>query len=1170
MEVARHVFNSYFSDNPNVLVRHHLDSYADLLNFKIPNFVAGLNPMKLELGDGRKIHIYIGGKENDHIEYLPPVDQFNNAILPHQCRLDDLTYTLTIKAKFDVEYTIGNEVTKTSFPNVTLAKIPLMTKSPLCYLSNMTSDELYQSGECKFELGGYFIIGGAEKVLLTQERLGNNLFYASKRVRKPEQSDERTLYEREAKSRLDRVTREDKYEYIANVKSISEDGTRGPYSHFLVIPSKNVRPDDPKELSKNPDLSVFSTKRVAMITLHEFVQPVPLISIFYALGVTNDKDIYDIILAGIEENERSRYDELFMELIFSHENLLRKEMATYEDQNEDPNMLLLYRYVKSRTKAGVYVNLYNNVFPHCEPREGESTASYYRRKAYLLGLLTRMAMEVALGIKNNTDREHYRFKRLDVSGDLMFQEFRRIYKDVMKSMRTALDSRIHYQKASYEGNKLSDLIQVENINSYWRGINFLIEFEKSFKGKWGGKDGIAQQLNRAAYLGSIAHLRRVNVEIDRALKVVEVRRIHGTTWGLMCPVDNPDGRNVGLVKSMTIMCAVSTATPSKVLYDMISKVKYFKPIHLIHPSIWDIRWTKVFLNSDLIGVLYGNTNEFHEQLLSARREGVLNKFVSLCWNRLDNEYIINTDAGRASRPVYREGMTLEKINKMKDWNQLIKYGLDYIDCQEVESLRLSMEPFSPENLSEIHGTVIFSASGSVTPFSDHNASTRNTFICQQSKQACSWYNTAFNKRFDTNSSWLNNASRPICQTWTNNHVLGKDGCMPYGETPIVAIGIYSGYNQDDSIIVNKQSVERGLFGITYYHSYKVLEEIVDSLSKQHSEIANIATDPRFRETVSRQADADYSKLGPDGIIMKGSAVTDKTVLVGMVVPKLDSKGQIVSYVDKSVLPNRGQLGMIDDVYIYNSASSGLRCVKIRISENRKITLGDKLGSRHGQKGVCGMLLDECDMPFTKDGVRPDIIISPAAFPSRMTIGQLVESMVTKLGIHLGCLIDSTAFSTQNRIFEFKDLLTKSGYHPYGHEVMYNGQTGEMMEAEIFMGPTHYIRMKQMVEDKINYRSTGPRRQLTRQPVEGRQQGGGLKIGEMDRDCLISHGISKFWNESMMERSDKTELLFQPDLGKFDANMEFPYTRMPVPYATHLLMNEVQSMHISMNLLTDNE
>jgi DNA-directed RNA polymerase II subunit RPB2 len=1174
MDIARHVFDTYFSDVTNPMVRHHLDSYADLLNKKIPTFIQGLNPaILLPLGDDREIRVFIGGKRGTEIKYLPPADPFGNAILPHTCRLENKTYALTIKVAVDVEYTVDKEVITKKFEDVTLGVIPLMVKSSLCYLSNMTTDELYAAGECKFELGGYFIITGQEKVLLTQERLAENMFYASKRSAQTTKAEPKTFYEKEKAPGLKKVPSDEDHEYISAITSSSEDGTKGPSSHFLIIPAKNLKTNDPQLILKTQNYDVFSTNRLAVITLPQFVQPVPLFSIFYALGLTNDQDIYDTFLAGIPSNERNLYDEIFIELLLSHEKYLASELEKMDDKSEEPNMAILTKYVKTRTKAGVYTNLFNEMYPHCELREGESSASFYRRKAYLLGMQTRMAIDVALGIKAKTDREHYKFKRLSASGDLCFQEFRRVYKELARNMRTTLDSKIHYQQQTFEGRKLVDLVQYENINMFWYYLTVANSFEKAFKGKWGGADGVSQVLSRFSYIGTIAHLRRINVDMDKTTKIVEVRRIHGSGYGMMCPIDNPDGSNIGLIKSMTLLSRLTTASPSSEIVKRIEAFDSFIPLSSIHPSIWDPRWTKVFLNSDLVGVFDGSTETFHTTMLKARRAGQLDKFVSLGWNCLDNEYTIFTDAGRTCRPLYREGTRGDQVKKTKKWNDMTTSLLDYYDSQELDTVRVNMEPFYPTRPSEIHGSAIFSASGSVVPYSDHNAATRNTFICQQSKQACSWANTAFNKRFDTHAMWLNYANRALCQTWTMNHVLGKDGCMPYGETAIVAVATYLGYNQDDSLIVNHSAIKRGLLEITYYHGYAYSEESVvqgqrgadGSMSGMiKSEFANLATDSRFRETVERNPGYDYSLLGADGVIQKGVEINDKTVLVGRVVPKINEFGQVIGYSDSSLQPKRGQHGYVDDVYVYDTPE-GLRSVKIRISENRIPQLGDKLGSRHGQKGTCGMVVPEEDMPYSASGLRPDLIITPHAIPSRMTIGQLVEGMISKAGVTLGTQMDATAFSTQKRVQESADLLMKVGFHPYGEEILYNGQTGEMLQTSIFIGPVYYLRLKQMVEDKINYRDTGPRKQLTHQPLEGRANDGGLKIGEMERDCLLSHGVAKFWNESMMERSDKTEMLFQEDLGKFDANPNFPYTRMDAPYATRLMLNEIESMHISAHL-----
>jgi DNA-directed RNA polymerase II subunit RPB2 len=1168
MEVARHVLESYFRDTPNPLVRHHLDSFRDLLAVKIPNFISGMNPLTLDLGDTRYIRVYIGGKKSDQITYSPPVDEVGNAILPHQCRLDNKTYAFDIRITVEIEYDFGDETKTVKFEDVMLGQLPLMLKSSLCYLAPMTSEELFASGECKFELGGYFVIDGAEKVLLTQERLAENMFYASKRTAVNSASPgTKTLVEKESSSGLVGATKDEPNEYICGIRSVSEDGTKGPYSHFLIIPPANRKPDDPKQLAKTDDYSVFSTNRLAVITLPDFTQPVPLFSVFYALGLTTDKAIYDTILSGIPASDRSQYNELFAELVFSHEKFTRQEMLKEKDQKQDPNLLFLKRQTRTRSEGGVFMNLYDKMFPHCKISD-ESPSALYRRKAYLLGYMVRMAMDVALEIKPKTDRDHFRFKRLHTSGDLVFQEFRRAYKETAKRMLTEMDSRVHYEQQQYAGKKLVELVKDELIGFYWRASNFMYTISKSFKGKWDGKDGISQELTRFSFLGTVAQLRRINTDVDKGGQIVEMRRIHCSTWGLMCPVDNPDGRNIGLIKSMTLLCGISTPSPSSAIYEIIKSNPEFIPLALINPSLWEPLWTRVYLNSDLVGVLRKNSNSLYEVLIDKRRKDEINKFVSISWNRFENEYLIYTDSGRPLRPVYQEGVTMESVRNNSKWNLISKKFMEYIDASETENVRLSMEPFHPTLRSEIHGLAILSASSSVLPNCDFDPATRNAFSCQQVKQACSWYNTAFSKRFDTISTWLNHAQRPISQTWTYNPILG---CMPYGENPIVALMVYSGYNQEDSVLLNESSIKRGLFHTTYYHSYDFQEESINmGFDKgemrvfESTSFGNIATDPKYRETVTRKEGYNYDLLESDGIIREGVEINDKTILIGMVHPKKNASGYVIGYTDESKTTKRGQIGIVDAVYRYVT-KEGLHAAKIRIAEHRIPVLGDKFSARHGQKGTVGLIVPEQDMPFTANGVRPDMIVNPHAFPSRMTIGQFIESMSVKLGLHLGCLVDSTPFSTQNRVGETSELLVKSGFHPYGHEILYNGQTGEMMESEIFMAPTYYIRSKLMVEDKINYRTTGPKKLLTHQPVEGRSNDGGLRIGEMERDVLIGHGLSRFLNESLMERSDKSDVLIQPESGLLDSSQNLESVKIQMPYAASLMVHELESMHISVNL-----
>lgn len=1165
MDVARHVFETFFKDVTNPLVRHHLDSFKDFVDTKIPRFIKASNPLELLLADGRKVEVFIGGLNGDQIKYHVPQNE-GSALFPHSCRLENRTYKFDVYTDFHITYIYEGHKDTKEFKDVFLGSIPLMLKSSLCHLSSMNSEALDSVHECKYELGGYFVVDGQERVLLTQESLGANMFHAKKRKTLVKEKVARTITEYESEAKVEGSTKGEEYEYVAGISSTSEDGTRGPYSHMVTIPPKQRIPDDADDIQKVGDWASFYTKRLAIIKLPGFLQAVPLLSVFRALGISNDKDLYDIILFGVPESQRTQYDSLFLTLILSHETFLKQERT--EDMS-DPDLALLVKETRSKSQGSVYSNLYSKLFPHCEPQD-ESVATFYRRKAYLLGLMTKMAMDIDLEISTNSDRDHFKFKRLAAAGDLCFEEFRRIYNDVAKDFITAIDSRVEFEQANYAGRKLSELLQEDTLRQrYWKSTEFLQRFSKSFKGQWGGADGVSQVLSRFSYVGTIAHVRRVNLMMDKGSKSLEARRLHSSSWGFMCPVDNPDGGNVGMIKSLALLSKISTQTDSKLLRDRLKSEKEFFPLSILNPATWDPRWTKVFLNADLLGVYTGNTESLHSKLIDERRSGKIDVMTSLFWNRTGNEYLLFCDAGRICRPVYREGTKPDLVKASSSWQKILSH-MDYIDPQESEGLLISREPFK-QIQSEIHGTAILSPSALINPFVDHNQAPRNMFSCQQVKQACSWYNTAFSKRFDTISTLLHTPQRPLCETWTSPHILGGNNCMPYGENTIVAIAIYSGYNQDDSIILNETALKRGMFETSYYHSYDFQEESLNQHFKDgeiqvvnSSEVCNPAMDPKYRDTVILSSKSDYSLLDSAGVIRLGSHVQPDTVLVGMVTPQLNSRGEVSGYHDTSKTPKRGQHGIVDGIYRYTTPE-GLQGIKIRVAESRLPVPGDKFSARHGQKGTCGIRLKEEDMPFTAEGLRPDMIINPCAFPSRMTIGQFVESMSNILAVDLGVLIDATAFSTQNRIMDTKEIMLQLGYHPYGNQLLYNGQTGELIQSEIFMGPTYYLRSKLMTEDKINYRNTGPVTKLTRQPLEGRAQDGGLRIGEMERDGLLSHGMMGFLTESMTKRSDGAEFLFQPELGRLDAQDDYPTTKLSIPYSMRLFLQEMESSHIQLKL-----
>jgi DNA-directed RNA polymerase II subunit RPB2 len=730
-------------------------------------------------------------------------------------------------------------------------------------------------------------------------------------------------------------------------------------------------------------------------------------------------------------------------------------------------------------------------------------------------------------------------------------------------MLLKLDSRIQYERKTYEGRGLTQLVERETVGTYWRKYMMMNEFTKSFKGQWGGRDGIAQELSRLSYVSYLSQLRRTSLQIEPSMNTAPPRRLYASQFGLTCPIDSPDGSGVGHLKSLAILAKVSNAFPSSVIRTKLFETKLVRRIEDVHPSTWMPFWTRVYVNSDLVGLCIGNTEDLHVQLLTLRRIGEFRFDVSLAWNRLENIYTITCDAGRPIRPVYREGVTEPDVLAAKTWQDLMKL-MDFVDATESGVARFSLTPFHPTLQSEIHMSFCLSPLANLTPFLDHNPGTRNNFSIAQQKQACSWFHTNYNKRFDTISSITVNPQKPLSHTWMYREMMGSGGCMPYGENVIVAFTTYGGHNQEDSMIINENSLKRGMFRTHYFHSYDVRETILDPsvVPPVRTLFANPVTNPKYSDSVKRKEDVSYEMLDADGIIKLNSIVDDKTVLVGIVTPITDFEGTEKGFRDASQLPKRGQHGRVDGIYRY-SMQDGSNGVKIRIVEERSPVPGDKMASRHSQKGTVGQLIPEENMPFTERGLRPDIVFNPHGLPTRMTIGQLIEAMSNKLGIQLGTFIDATPFTVSNRISDLKTEMVLRGFEPHGHEILYNGETGEMMEADVFMGPIYYQRLKHMVEDKINYRATGPKTLLTHQPLHGRAKGGGLAIGEMERDGMVAHGMSKFLHESFMDRSDGGEVQINRSTGTLDTSPD----TMPMPYAMSLFVKELESSHIQIKLIT---
>ena len=484
--------------------------------------------------------------------------------------------------------------------------------------------------------------------------------------------------------------------------------------------------------------------------------------------------------------------------------------------------------------------------------------------------------------------------------------------------------------------------------------------------------------------------------------------------------------------------------------------------------------------------------------------------------------------------------------------------------------------------------------GNQVIFPENNPYPRDAFSCGQAKQGVSVYSSNYQVRLDKTSYVLNNGQTPLTKSRYLKYITNEE--HNYGENAIVAIMCHTGYNVEDAVIVNRGALERGIFRTTYYNTYKAHEEVENMMGMK---IETKFMDTNKDNVLETKEGYDYSHLDPNsGLIKEGTKVGEKTVVIGMGTNSFLNPG---IYVDNSVKTKKGQVGVVDHSFM-TTGEEGKRIAKVKIRSERIPRIGDKFCSRAGQKGTIGIILDEADMPTTADGIKPDIIVNPHAMPSRMTIGHLVECITSKVGVNVGAFGDCTAFV--NKGSKHKELgksLTKFGYHSSGCEILYNGMTGEQLETEIYFGPTFYLRLKHMPKDKVNYRARGPRTVLTRQTVQGRANDGGLRIGEMDRDCLIAHGMSSFIKESMMVRGDQYEMAICNKTGciaiyneskniflspmadgplKFvsnvDDNMNIvnvskygrDFSIVKVPYAFKLLNQELQAMNCQMRIITE--
>lgn len=1212
------IIDKLFNDNPNFLVSHHLDSYNDFINIGVKKVFQENNPIRFtekEKENANECMLYFGGKDGSKIYFGKPIiydDENVHFMFPNEARLRNMTYGITIHYDVEVDFIIndtedGTPIEKSIvIEKVLLGKFPIMLKSNVCILSKMCKDVCSQMGECKNDHGGYFIIDGKEKAVVCQEKFADNMINVK-------------LHKKD-----------DLYSHSAEIRSVSEDT------------SKPIR---------TCGVRIVNSHKQIVVSIPNVKKHIPLFILMRALGITSDKKIIEMCILDL--NKYKHYIELFRPSIHDANIIFNQQNAL--------------EYIASFTKRGTLMSTMEILSDFFLPHIGETK---FIEKSFFVGHMVFELLKVYTKEELPTDRDSFKFKRIELSGVMLYELFREYYliqknEIYQKISKEYYFHRVQYQKKDNNINKeknvefeetcdshtFMSLIEL-NYGRYFKDKTVEKGIRRAFKGNWGAhthtkKIGASQDLNRLSYNSALSQLRKLNLPLDSTAKVVGPRLLNSTQWGFIDPIDTPDGGNIGLHKHLAIGAQVTCNSSGVSMEKWIRRNVAMKLMSECTP-IYISKCSKIFVNGKWVGIIEEPLN-FVNKMKLYRRNGIIPIYTSISFDYRRKIVNIYTDSGRLTRPIYyidnnkisyeRKAIIDKLIDGTAKWENIVsgfktksdqsynfksntlyelntlyddlnpndessfdtllemKSIVDFIDTSEEENayIALKLDDKSGSKYHthlEIEPSLLLGVMGNQVIFPENNPATRDAFFCGQAKQAVSVYHSNYQMRIDKMSVVLNYGQIPLIKSRYLQYINNEE--HPYGVNTIVAIMSYTGYNVEDAILINKGSIDRGLFRTTYYSMYESKEESAKISGGSHSKFANIQ-----KNTVSRLKQGyDYSMLDDFGLVKENTEITDKTIVIGKINANLEKDGE---WIDDSVKTKKGQLGFVDKSFI-TDGEEGFNIAKVRIREERIPAIGDKMGSRAGQKGTVGLIIPECDMPFTEDGIKPDLIINPHAIPSRMTIGQIVETMFGKLCGNLGTFGDCTAYQSKgSNISTYGKELTNIGYHSSGNQLLHDAQTGEQLTADIFIGPTYYMRLKHMVKDKINHRARGPKTMMTRQSVHGRANDGGLRIGEMERDGILGHGMSSFLNDSFLNRGDEyyiavcnntgslaiynesKNLFISPQADgpiKFVNNIDGTinikniskfgrsFSILKVPYSFKLLLQELQTMNVNMRIITD--
>ncbi len=996
-----------------------------------------------------------------------------------------------------------------------IGDMPVMVKSNVCILHNLPESKLIELGEDPRDPGGYFVINGSERVIVGLEDLSYNKII------------------------------------------VDAEETAGTLNYKAKVYSSIVGYRAKLELIMKPDGSIVAKIPGSPVDI-------PLITLIRALGLESDKDIAN----AISFNEKIQ-DELEPSFEKVGEIISSRDAIVYISKRIAPGMLEEFQIKRAETLLdwGLLPHLGKN-----PENRGE--------KALFLGEAANKLVELKLGWVDNDDKDHYGNKVIKFAGQMLADLFRTAFRNLIRDMKYQLER---------SGQK-------RGINAVAAAVRPGIISDKLNNaiatGNWGrGRVGVTQLLDRTNYMSTISHLRRIQSPLSRSQPNFEARDLHTTHFGRICPAETPEGSNCGLVKNLALSAIISVSVSSS---EIIEKLYELRVQH-IDDADESLRKNgcRIFVDGKAIGYIEDGS-QLANTLRVLRRNGKIHPHIgiyfysSLNVNATKRLYI-SCNSGRVLRPlaIVKEGKSLmtseviEKINKkFLSWIDLIYMGIiELVDANEEENCFISIDLNSIDSNTthvEIYPPSILGIGASVIPYPEHNQSPRNTYESAMAKQSLGFSTPLMNASTYVRQHFMLYPQIPVVSTKAIS-LLGLDE-RPTGQNCVVAVLPFEGYNIEDAVVFNKSSVERGLARTFFYRVYEAEAKQYPGGMKDTFELPS--ADENIRGFRGEKA---YRLLEQDGAVMHEAIVSGGDILIGRTSPprfieeykEFEVKGPYRRDTSVGVRPSEN--GVVDTVIMTQSVEGG-KMYKIRVRDMRIPEIGDKFASRHGQKGVLGMLVNQEDLPYTEEGIVPDIMINPHAFPSRMTVGQFMESLGGKAASLRGKVVDGSAFLGE-KLNDIKDVMEQYGFKYSGKEEMYDGRTGLKFPVEVYIGVVYYQKLHHMVADKIHSRARGQVQMLTKQPTEGRARGGGLRFGEMERDCLIAYGASMMLKDRLLEESDKAEVNVCERCGLlsyYDIKQRRYICRVcgdkakistiVIAYAFKLLLQEMMSLNIAPRLI----